>query len=46
MLRINGSFVVLIDYYLKQIGAAPIKLSWQATRIEYRDSTSGIVLEI
>lgn len=42
--RIGGSFNVLIDYYLKQIGDGALKLNWQATKIEYRSSTKGRVV--
>jgi hypothetical protein len=40
--RINGSFALLIAYYLKRIGDAPMKLNWQATKIKYGDSMAGI----
>jgi hypothetical protein len=39
--RINGSFALLIAYYLKRIGDAPMKLNWQATKIKYGDSMAG-----
>ena len=42
VIRIQGSFAVLLDYYLKQIGETCVKLNWQAVRIQYQ--SSGMLL--